>query len=658
MELRIDSLEIENFKGIRSKRIEFGSETNIYGQNASGKSSIVDAFFWLLFDKDSRGNASGSDKFHEKPLDKQGREIHNVETSVTANCKLDNKPFTLKRVQKENWVKKRGAVEAVYQGNTSSYWINGVETKAADYRERISKLANGDVFQLITTLGAFNAMDWKKRRAVLMSMHDSDVEARLMKDESFSRIVKEAEERGVAIDDLKKVLQDRRKLLNKELAEYPARIDEARRAIPNVTETDVADAEYNIKDATEDLNRVEQMLNGMGADGGSNILMEISTLERELVREKRAQDDAMQSAKQAAINGVDEALKLKSRRESDLAYAVSQCKANETTITLLDGKLKDLRSRYKAEYERAFDEPKVETICPACGQPIPQERQDEVRLEAKKQFEASKRKALDEINNQGQKAKAELNEARERGAVLDQRKAEAEAELKGAEEKCAGAQKTMTEVLSRPLEDSERVKELKARIDELKLKAVQTPDGQTKELEDRKAQIQERISKNQKVIQSAEIAKAMQGRVKELETNQRVCGERVAEVELMIGDVERFVMSRSRMLEDSINDLFPTVRWKLFDTQINGGVTDCCECMILCDGCTVPYSGANTASCVNADIEIIGVLEKHFDLTVPVFVDNAERVNHLTRPHGQLITLSVSDDLELRVETQTEREAA
>ena len=201
-------------------------------------------------------------------------------------------------------------------------------------------------------------------------------------------------------------------------------------------------------------------------------------------------------------------------------------------------------------------------------------------------------------------------------------------------------------------------RDVEARIEELKVKAVQTPDGQTKELEDRKAQIQERISKNQKVIQSAEIAKAMQGRVKELETNQRVCGERVAEVELMIGDVERFVMSRSRMLEDSINDLFPTVRWKLFDTQINGGVTDCCECMILCDGCTVPYSGANTASCVNADIEIIGVLEKHFDLTVPVFVDNAERVNHLTRPHGQLITLSVSDDLELRVETQTEREAA
>ena len=51
-EIRIKELKIKNFKGIKNKSFEFDNlSVNIFGDNATGKTTIVDAFLWLLFNK-------------------------------------------------------------------------------------------------------------------------------------------------------------------------------------------------------------------------------------------------------------------------------------------------------------------------------------------------------------------------------------------------------------------------------------------------------------------------------------------------------------------------------------------------------------------------------------------------------------------------------
>ena len=70
------------------------------------------------------------------------------------------------------------------------------------------------------------------------------------------------------------------------------------------------------------------------------------------------------------------------------------------------------------------------------------------------------------------------------------------------------------------------------------------------------------------------------------------------------------MQERCTALEENINGKFPTVRWKLFDRQINGGIIDTCVCMIPCESGLVSYECANTAAQVNADIEIVNVLSK------------------------------------------------
>ena len=87
MQLFIERMLIRNFKGTKEKEIKFGQKTAVYAQNGLGKTTIADAFYWVLFNKDSAGNAPGSDNFREKPLDSNGEEIHNLETEVTLFCR-------------------------------------------------------------------------------------------------------------------------------------------------------------------------------------------------------------------------------------------------------------------------------------------------------------------------------------------------------------------------------------------------------------------------------------------------------------------------------------------------------------------------------------------------------------------------------------------
>jgi len=52
--MKILDLTLHNFKGIRFFNLNTnGQDTNIYGDNATGKTTLADAFMWLLFNKDS-----------------------------------------------------------------------------------------------------------------------------------------------------------------------------------------------------------------------------------------------------------------------------------------------------------------------------------------------------------------------------------------------------------------------------------------------------------------------------------------------------------------------------------------------------------------------------------------------------------------------------
>ena len=645
MRMTLERLRMENFKGIKSLEVVINPyKTSIMGANGTGKTTIVDAFTWVLFNQNANGDAPGSDNFREKPLDENGNVIHNLDTTVELACTLDGARFDLKRTQSENWVKKRGNAQAVFQGNVSKYWINGVEMKQQDFMARINAIADKEVLRLVSGLSAFNMRSWQNRRQQLLNLAGNDVDDALLARDEYRQLADEIAERNVSPDDLRKVFTDQRKAINKELLTLPVRIDEAQKSMPVFKPHEVEDAEYIIADTKKDIEKIEQaIIDARSQSGEGANRMQVLALEQECISIKRRIYDEHEAERQRLKREADAA--------SDVVLNVSaQFKSATDDAIRLDRRIEDaqkdvdaLRAEYMDVKRKAID---VAGTCPTCGQPLPQDKLDEIRKAA----ENGKREKLQTIQQKGKRAADDVKKMQADRAELADRIAELEVRSKAAQDARNVAMSLLRDYPGFPSEEASKpLLEAEKRLEALRTEQSESPAEKVRELTERKREMLAIVDRNLTVLNKRDLMLETQQRVKAYEARQQELGAQLSDTEIKLALVERFIQDRCGALEESINSHFPTVRWKLFDQQINGGLVDTCVCMIDCDGVLVPYDSANTASQIRADIEIVDVLSKHYDVRVPLFIDNAERVNTLPEIESQTITLAVSNDYDLKV---------
>lgn len=641
----LKSMTLENFKGIKKLNLEFNdAQTKICGANATGKTTLVDAFCWVLWNKDSNDNAPGSDAFREKPLDSEGHEIHYLDTMVELACELDGRPFVLKRVQRENWTTKRGFADSVYSGNESSYWVNGVETKLKDFQAKVAEVAPSEVFKLVGKLGAFNSMKWQDRRAALLKLADSDVDAKLLEKADYKLLGKAVSERGIGVDDFRKVLASERKLVNDELKMLPVRIDEAKKLAVDATPEQIRDAEYMMADAQKDIENISEMIAQLKTESAeSAVKKQIRELEQRADEIKREYTYALKEARNNA--------------SADLLKEQQAAMRARRYLNDLDCSLKIKQTeleRLKAEREKLlveFDEAKnmsvaVDENCPTCGKPL-----DADKVEAAKVGLIEKRKAtMARIREEGKKVAEKIENLSAEVVQMTLDRGDAGFELQKAEAGERIAADELQRIPSVPnFDDNVELMEIASQIDKLNSDSVAAPDLRIHELEVRRSELQGNFNRAAERLATYRAVEAAKNRVRELEIERESKGVQLATVEKLIDLAERFVRERCGALEESINDKFNGIRWKLFDIQINGGLADCCTCMIPCESGLVSYESANTASQVNADISIVKTMSDYYGVKLPLFVDNAERVIKLADADTQVITLTVSTEHTLTI---------
>jgi hypothetical protein len=127
---------------------------------------------------------------------------------------------------------------------------------------------------------------------------------------------------------------------------------------------------------------------------------------------------------------------------------------------------------------------------------------------------------------------------------------------------------------------------------------------------------------------------------------EKTFSQQLADIEKIEFTIQNFIREKVNLLEGRINGMFETVRFRLFDVQINGGIVECCDTLV--DG--VPWQDANNAAKINSGIDIINVLSNFYDVSAPVWVDNAESVNLIQPTVAQRIELYVTNDNYLTTE--------
>ncbi|HEM1638393.1 TPA: AAA family ATPase, partial [Listeria monocytogenes] len=252
--IKLLKLQLENFKGIKELEIDFQDNTSIYGANASGKTTILDAFTWLLFDKDSTNKKD----FAIKTLDTEGNVIHKLNHVVTAVLNIDGEQIELSKKYMEKWTKSRGKLEQELTSHTTEYYIDEIKKKANEYKSFISELLDEELFKLITNPLYFNEQfDWKKRRAMLIKIAGDVTDAEVMSADDSLKDLRIFLGKH-SIEDKLIQINEQRKNLRKRLELIPELVNEASKAKQDTTGLNPSDLSGELTVIEEQIQLIEQ----------------------------------------------------------------------------------------------------------------------------------------------------------------------------------------------------------------------------------------------------------------------------------------------------------------------------------------------------------------------------------------------------------------
>lgn len=648
MRVKLKKLTLKNFKGIKEKEVIFSDKTNISGDNATGKTTIFDAYSWLLWGKDSFNRKD----YEIKPYDENNNVIHNLESTVEGVFDVDDKEVIFTRVYKEVWTKKRGSNTETFTGNTTDFYINKVPMKKKEYEEKISTIINEDEFNLLSNPKYFNEiLDKKERRNILLSLVD-DVGT-----DDVIKANKELEDLDLAnytIDEIQAMAKSTCKKINDKLKEIPARIDELE---ATKTTEDFTELEKEKEEVKKKIDEIDKELAGLSSvseklDSRYDLIAKYKKSIEEIKegfesdkKEKlKTYDEEIRNLKQKEIVSNFEIDNGKSRI-SDLeelkVYNVKRIKETEETI-------QQLRKKYLDLYNKKFD---GSLNCPTCGKEFDPSKKEEII----KHFNLDKSKDLEKCESDANLLKTGLENTKDKNKDLDKQVEELKLKIEKLEVKGK--------------ENQEEVEKIEAKISEINKLELSKDDKETiKAFENKIAKIEAEISDVNKIDTNSILAQkdsynekleninsklSRQGLNAELDkkinqymANEKELSKEYEEKQRILHLCDEYIKTYTHLVSDKINNLFTYVEFKLFDTQINGGIQETADATYK----GVPYGSLNSAAQINAGLDIINSLSKHYDKQIPIFVDNAESINNLAKTESQLITLSVSKFKNLRIE--------
>lgn len=644
MKATIKRISLENFKGVKSATYQLnGKNVSVIGQNATGKTTIADSLWWLLFNKDSAGN----EKFSIRPLDSNGKQIDNVEICVSAVLDIDGEEMELKKAQKQNWVKKRGTSEIALQGNVNSCEVDGYPKSEKEYKECVAGISEEELFKILTNPFYLPNLKWNEQRSRIIVLADDipDVEV-ASQSEKFAGLLPDLE-KAKSTDDIKKKYKKALNEWNKKQAELPVRIDEAEKQkvdidvaelklLKNSLDEQISENKAKQEDVSKEFEEQQK-----ASDGILELKFELNDLQRKANEENNKKRLKIQNELDKANSDYD----MYEAYESGTRSRIKR--DTEKELPFLENQLKEKQELWKSVNAEQIDEDKY--ICPTCHRELPEEEKENILSN----FEETKKQRLDFIVAEGEKASQAVKDKKK--YIEDSKKEVEEYEKKQEEtlKKIEELEKQLSELPeSIDISDRPEVQEIQRQIAE-KEDAMNKGNG-AEEIRQKLKDEAEELQKQMDVV-SGQLAIAQKNveiddRIAELQKEQREVAQKVADQEKMLYLLEEFIRFKMDKVSGSINEKLDGICVKLFENQINGGVKECCE--LTYGG--VPYGSLNSGHRIVAGLKIIKALQKFYGAYVPVFVDNAESINDFNLPEMgcQLILLKVTDDKELKIEME------
>lgn len=649
----LKSLALVNFKGVRDFSIAFNDGiTTVCGDNGTGKTTLYDAYLWLLFGKDSTGRSDGANGFNVKTTGEDGKPIYRLEHSVTAVLEVDGKEIKLQRSLVEKWQKVNGTTDEVMKDETQ-YFINDVRTGTKkEYQAEISEIIPEDVFRMITNPYYFTSLSAETQKDMLLEMVGNiDDEEVAATDPDFLALLDQIN--GTSLAKWAREIAAKKKACNDALATIPASIETAQKLMPESENWAVR--EKQLKEVQDRVKEIDAQIADKSALNDEAYKRKMALMKQQADKRIKLQDreNTIRMEANAAHN---KALSDIQQMENELSIYQKNLdnyrndKMNvDGKIDELNGKLVEMREQFKAVAKEQFPEPSGDVlVCPTCGEPYKGENLENAIAKLRGNFEQSKSKRQKDIQTKGKQYKAEYDRAVEQQTKLTGLIAKLEddaLEIKGNIE----IKKNNIPVAGNADEAIANDKECIALRNDIAEIAnqlqVEVPQADVSELQNEKADSNAAIADINKRLGKRAMIERVYKEIADLEEKRIANNQAKADLEKWEDVYLRFQKAKDEVLMQRINGLFNVVSFSFVKEQKNGGEKVTCYCMV--NG--VPYADVNACGKVNAGLDIINAICATKGISAPIFIDNRESFNQIIPTISQIVNLKVSNDKSLTI---------
>lgn len=674
----IKSAKLENYKsfsgslpGRKDFFCEFGYRTKISGRNREGKSSIKDGFFDILTGK----MADGSQPDKIRPHDKNGVDIDRIDIIRELVLEIDGKPVTVTKKTSQKWRKPRGQSEEVFDGNITTYAIDGFDIKQKQFTEWQESIADPDVLLMCSNARPFLNTVQKstsEARKILERMSGFKIEDFIAQNPEYAKVGEIT--KGHSVEDALKQLRKNLSAQKKNADTVRTQLSYEKSREPEKGEAEIAELQKSIDEYNKQISELDkqeaELDNGIKAyDEKSVKLMNLKFEQSEIVRKA---NEGIVSRKKRLNEDIFLLEQEKRNAENDLRMAEMDLKHAGMGIERHSAELEKAKKDWKEYSNREYPEENLEhikteqfddsaLICPTCGQDFPAEQAEKIRSEfeqkkakrikdeegVKTAFYEAKDRKLTEITETGDKASKDLKEANKAKEEAEQRISEIKKTISELALKIAEKEKELSELPdSVDLSDNAEYQKITKKISDAEESIKQMSNGSEQRMGIRRKRsiLQGKILDKKSDIRTAESDKEEKERlVSELEEKLKAECQKCADIEKKIDTLLNFSIEKNKALAEKINPHFQHFQFSFLDYTIEGNPVETLK--LVCDG-TDYFGGLNGGDLRLVELDLCRGLQEINGLCLPIWLDESNTIDPERIPQDleqQLICLERAD---------------
>lgn len=637
--ITLKKLTLQDWRG-QNNSVTFGQNTEIKGRNKSGKSSIFNAWLWLLIGVDSSDNAN------YKLFDEKVEPTHENSkiASVEAVLDIDGVEYTLKKTAEIGWTRKKGREEYERKGvDTYSFFVDSIGRNASDYKAFIEEtFAPFSKLKLMLNIGHYLGMEWKELRRMFEDLVGE------IKEENFKgdySIIKN-ELAKYAPEQIKESIKGQMKPIKQNIEGLPITINTLQSSLPDISGLDTIQQE--IDEAKKQIENIDKSILGNNEQAKVYIekrnaeLAEISKLKQEYAEAESAYN----------LKPIKQANKIKAQlaeidgsntqilKENKLAKETIE--NTEKSLKLATSKL-DKLNEYRNTLLKQNEEVKamqfIDDKCSFCGQELPEEMLESAKKRFFEQKDAKHKAIVAEGKANNEKIAQCKKEIEELQAILD----------KGYEEKPLQDTKELTLELQELRDGFVKYSNTKEGKEKLEIIAsheanlTDIPATDTTALQNMKKKLLNEIEANSKKLGLKDEYNKQVTKIAQFQSELKDSATELALLEGKLNAVERYEREKASIISYRVNSKFNYLHVEMTETNKSGNIVNTCK---VTDNMGISASVTNHASKVLIGIDLALALQRFYDINLPLFIDDSELINEDNMPFmdNQLIKLIVTND--------------